>query len=212
MPQNGDMTALFPRCGNRHRHPARALAAAGLLALGVLCAAPAAAASISGQSFDDRIQLADTPLQLNGVGLRAVAWLKGYAAGLYLRDKARTPALVLATAGPKRLRMKMMLKVEAKEFIKAFHKGIARNVPADEQAKLAERMALFDAAVNQIGTVKKGDVVDLDFVPGVGTQLLLNGAPRGAVLPGDDLYAGLLKIFIGDKPVDAELKAGLLGG
>jgi hypothetical protein len=30
----------------------------------------------------------DTDLKLNGVGLRAVAWLKGYAAGLYLPKKA----------------------------------------------------------------------------------------------------------------------------
>ncbi|MEY2891107.1 MAG: hypothetical protein RJA98_1015 [Pseudomonadota bacterium] len=204
------MTALVPPWGAR-RWLGAALRALGL-ALGLVLATPAHSASISGQSFDDRIQLADTPLQLNGMGLRAVAWLKGYAAGLYLRDKARTPALVLATSGPKRLRLKMMLKVDAKEFIKAFHKGIERNVPAAEQAKLVDRMALFDAAVNQIGTVKKGDVVDLDFVPSVGTQLLLNGAARGTVLPGDDLYAALLNIFIGDKPVDAELKAGLLGG
>jgi hypothetical protein len=194
--------------------PLRRLAAGLLLAVTLAGAAtPAAhAASIAGQSFDDRIQLADTPLQLNGMGLRAVAWLKGYAAGLYLRDKARTSAAVLATTGPKRLRLKMMLKVEAKEFIKAFHKGIERNVPAADQPKLAGRMAQFDATVNQIGTVKKGDVVDLDFVPGVGTQLLFNGAARGAVLPGDDLYAGLLSIFIGDRPVDAEMKVGLLGG
>ena len=30
-------------------------------------------------------------------------------------------------------------------------------------------------------------------------------------LPGEDLYAGLLKIFIGADPVDKRLKAGLLG-
>ena len=34
---------------------------------------------------------------------------------------------------------------------------------------------------------------------------------KGEALPGEDLYAGLLKIFIGTRPVDTKLKAGLLG-
>jgi hypothetical protein len=83
----------------------------------------ARAADIEGQHFDDHIRLADTELVLNGVGLRAVLWLKGYAAGLYLARKAATPEAVLAVKGPKRIRMRMMLDVESKEFVKAFDKG-----------------------------------------------------------------------------------------
>ena len=180
-----------------------------LLLLAAACGAHAA--RIEDQTFDDRIRLADTDLQLNGVGLRAVAWLKGYAAGLYLVEKAATPAAVLAQKGPKRVQLKMMVDVDSKEFVKAFGKGMRRNHSAAEQAALRERMVRFDAIVTALGKLKKGDVVDLDWLPAQGLRLTLNGRPRGEMLPGEDLYAGLLKIFIGRDPVDTRLKAGLLG-
>jgi Chalcone isomerase-like len=177
----------------------------------VLAGANASAASIAGVSFEDRIRLADTDLVLNGTGLRAVLMFKGYAAGLYLQKKARTPEQVLATPGAKRVQMKMLLDVEAKEFVKAIDVGVKRNSSEAQQAALKERMAQFDRNVAQIGTVKKGDVVNLDFIPSRGLLLTLNGQPRGEPIAGDDLYAGVLKIFIGELPVDKKLKAGLLG-
>lgn len=169
------------------------------------------AAVIEGQHFDDRIRLADTELVLNGVGLRAVAWLKGYAAGLYIAQKATTPEAVVAVKGPKRIRMKMMVEVESKEFVKAFDKGMKRNLSEADFAALTDRMAKFDAMVNALVKLKKGDVVDLDYLPSRGLVLSLNGVAKGEALPGEDLYAGLLKIFIGTRPVDTKLKAGLLG-
>jgi len=39
----------------------------------------------------------------------------------------------------------------------------------------------------------------------------VNGKPVGAPVPGADLYAAMLNIFIGDRPVDAKMKAGMLG-
>lgn len=183
-----------------------------LLALLLLAAACGVhAARIDDQTFDDRIRVADTDLQLNGVGLRAVAWLKGYAAGLYLVEKAGTPAAVLAQKGPKRVQLKMMVDVDSKEFVKAFGKGMRRNHSEAEQAVLRERMARFDLLVTALGKLKKGDVVDLDWLPGQGLRLALNGRPRGETIPGEDLYAGILKIFVGRDPVDPKLKAGLLG-
>jgi hypothetical protein len=41
--------------------------------------------------------------------------------------------------------------------------------------------------------------------------LLLNGQRRGNVLPGEDFYSALLRSFVGQRPFDAKLKAGLLG-
>ena len=45
-----------------------------------------------------------------------------------------------------------------------------------------------------------------------GAELGLNGALRGEAIPGDDFYGTLLRAFIGERPYDARLKAGLLGG
>lgn len=184
------------------------------ICLAAALAAPAVLAQrlvVDGQAFDTAARIGNIELKLNGAGLRQVAWFKAYAAGLYLPDKTRAAAQALNGAGPKRLQMRMMQDVPTAEFIKAFDKGIGRNSSAAELAALKERMARFDLILTQIGQVKKGDVVNLDFIPGQGLVLTLNGKPRGEAIAGEDLYAAFLRIFIGDKPTDERLKASLLG-
>ena len=178
----------------------------------VAAALGAQAATISGQRFDDRIRLADTELQLNGLGLRAEVWLEGYAAGLYLPVKTTQVAEAIAEPGPKRLRLKMMLDVPAKEFNKAVVKGVGRNSSPAEQDAVRERIDRFMALITAAGTVKKGDTIDLDFLPDRGLLLSINSRPQGEAIAGADVYAAVLRIFLGERPVDRELKAGLLGG
>ena len=191
----------------------RQLLAVAVLALAAPEAARAVAAiSVEGVTFAGEALVGGERLQLNGVGLRAVAWLKGYAAGLYLSRRSRNAPQVLATPGAKRLQMRMLQEADTEEFVKAFNKGVARNTPAADVAELAERMACFNGLLRAIGKVSKGDVVDLDWLPGRGLQLTCNGRSRGEPIPGEDFYAALLRIFIGERPVDPELKEGLLGG
>lgn len=167
---------------------------------------------LEGQTFDARARVANQDLALNGVGLRAVAWLKGYAAGLYLPSKSTSADAVLAMPGPKRLQLRMLQEVSTQEFVKAFDRGVKRNTPEADLPALQGRMEQFDAAITSVGKVRKGDVVDLDFVPGQGLMFMHNGKRLGEPVKGDDFYAALLRIFIGPKPTDPELKAGLLGG
>ena len=51
----------------------------------------------------------------------------------------------------------------------------------------------------------------LDYVPDLGTTLAVNGASKGAAIAGADFFTAVLGIFVGDNPVDARLKQGLLG-
>jgi hypothetical protein len=187
----------------------------GVLALALCSALPAwATRSITteGYTFAGDIRLADTALQLNGVGLRAVGWLKGYAAGLYLPRKASTEAQVLETPGAKRLQLRMLQDVDAEEFVKAFVKGVQRNTAATDAAKLAERIERLNAAVRGLVKLRKQDVINLDFIPGKGLVLARNGTVQGAAVAGEDFYAALLRCFIGVRPADPEMKVGLLGG
>jgi len=184
-----------------------ALVAAALV-FGLGCAR---AESIADQRFDDRIQLANTDLLLNGVGLRAVAWFKAYAAGLYLAERVATADRAVAAKGPKRVQIKMLVDAPAEEFAKAFNIGIRRNTTAAEQATMGPEMAQFDRLIDEIGTVKKGDVINLDLLPARGVVMSVNGSERGKPIANELLYAGILRIFIGERPVDRKLKDGLLG-
>lgn len=170
-----------------------------------------AAVVLEGHTFAGRIKLAGVELVLNGTGVRAVAWFKGYAAGLYLAQKTTDPQGVQTLPGPKRLRMAMLQDVPATEFGKAFVKGVSRNTEAAELDRLQARIQQFAQWIDEGGPVRKSDVIDLDYVPTEGTQLLLNGQRRGNVLPGEDFYSALLRSFVGQRPFDAKLKAGLLG-
>jgi hypothetical protein len=192
------------------RQTAIALAFAPFAALAAqpLWAAPVV---VEGKRFEDRLELFGRPLVLNGTGVRAVAWFKGYAAGLYLGSPTALPAAALGMEGPKRLRMHMLQEVPAAEFTKAFDKGVARNTPAAELPALAQRMQQFDRLIAGVGKVRKGDVIDLDLDPQRGLAFSLNGKLRGEPIPGADLYAALLRTFIGEHPYDDKLKAGLLG-
>lgn len=191
----------------------RRLSLSGLLVAALLPAPLCAQVRVEGgYVFPEQAQVGGSTLRLNGVGYRAVAWFRGYAAGLYLASQVKSVEGVLAMEGPKRLRLRMLIGVPAVEFVKAFDKGLARNTPAAELPALRERMKLFDERVEALGQVRAGDLVDLDFLPGQGLQLLLNGETRGAAIPGADLYAALLRLFIGQRPADPEMKTGLLGG
>ena len=169
------------------------------------------AAKIAGENFDDQIRLADTDLVLNGVGVRAVLMFKGYAAGLYLKSKGSSLEQVLAVKGAKRIQMKLLLDVDAKEFVKAIDVGMRRNSTEAEHIAIKDRIAAFEHEVGLLGAFKKGDLINLDFIPAQGLVVVLNGKTRGEPIPGEDMYAGVMKIFIGELPVDKKLKAGLLG-
>ena len=182
-----------------------------LLALGSPAFAAGPLNPIGGVRFEPQLQLAGQVLLLNGTGLRAVLWLKGYAAGLYLGQRAASAEAVVAQPGAKRLQLRLLMDVPADEFIKAFHQGIERNNTPEMQASLAERAARFDALLHPLGEIHKGDTVNLDFVPGQGLLFWHNGRQVGAAIPGEDFYGALLRVFVGEHVSDERLRAGLLG-
>jgi Chalcone isomerase-like len=76
---------------------------------------------VEGLVFAGEATVGGAPLVLNGVGLRAVAWVKGYAAALYLAKRATNTSAVLATPGAKRLDIRLLLDVSMEEFSKSFN-------------------------------------------------------------------------------------------
>jgi hypothetical protein len=194
-------------------HGLLGVALIALAALAFMPAAHAAAAiTMEDQTFPAAATVAGTPLQLNGVGLRSAFIYKVYLAGLYLPSKAASGADVVAETGPKRLQVRMLMDGPSDEFAKAFTGGIVKRTPADQVAAMQDRIAAFDRTLRSVGNVRKGDVVNLDYAPAVGLTMTINGKAFGAPVPGADLYAALLNIFVGDRPVDAKMKNGMLGG
>lgn len=188
------------------------LAACGAAVVLGMPASGAGAAEIEGLRIDEATRVAGKELQLNGVGLRTVFIVKGYVAALYLPEKVRNAAVVLGAKGPKRLQIRPLREVEADTFVKALNEGMRENHTDVQLEKFADRMAQLEQAMNQVGTARKGDVINFDYSPDSGTVIAINGTPRGRPIPGEDFYQAVLRIFLGDRPVDRDLKRGLLGG
>ena len=195
------------------RRPLVSLAA---LALAAATSLPAQAVRYEGQDFPDTLPLGGSTLVLNGTGKRQVAIYPLYLAALYLPRKATTPDAVYAQPGPKRLEMRIVIPlvkdVSTQEFVKAINKGVQRNCTEAEKAAVAERVKQFNDTIGEVGRVKKGDLLAIDYLPAQGgTVLTVNGKVWGKPIEGQDFYRAFLKVFLGDINSDARLRAGLLG-
>ncbi len=189
---------------------------AAVLALAAASSLPAQAVRYEGQDFPDTLQLGGATLQLNGAGKRQVAIYPLYLAALYLPQKATSPEAIYAETGPKRLEMRIVIPlikdVSTQEFVKAIDKGVNRNCTEAEKAAVADRVKQFNAAVTEVGRVKKGDLLRIDYLPDQGgTILTVNGKVWGRPVEGQDFYTAFLKVFIGEKVSDNRLRSGLLG-
>ena len=174
-------------------------------------ALPALAAEVAGVQVDDRSKVDSSELVLNGAGLRTKYFLNIYVAGLYLTEKKTSPADILALPGAKRITMHLMRGVSARQLTDALELGIRSNTTAAEQEALKGRLGELTDIMNAIQTAKKGDLIALDWIPGTGTRIVLNGEPRGRIIAGEDFYRALLRIWLGDEPAQENLKKALLG-
>jgi hypothetical protein len=187
----------------------RQILAAAVLACAV--AQPAFAAEISGVKFNDSATVAGRELQLNGVGMRTKLFIKVYAAGLYLPEKKRDVAEILKLDGPRRVTLVMMRDVSSEDFGKAYMEGLDNNLAPAERSKLAPHISKVGDMFGRLEGLKKGDVLNLDWVPGTGSTYELNGKRLSAPIPDLDYYNAMLRIWLGSKPVDDSLKTQLLG-
>lgn len=185
-----------------------AIASLSLLSGGVA----AQAVEIEGVKFEPTVQVGGTALQLNGAGIRTRAVFKVYAAGLYVPQKANSAATLLAQKGPRRVAIGMLRNVDADSFAGALNDGLKANLSEAQLAGFKAQVDALNANLKAVGEAKKGDLIHFEFTPEAGTRVLVNGQPRGTAIPGDDFFAAVLRIWIGDKPVDGALKKALVGG
>ncbi|MEW6296643.1 MAG: DUF2878 family protein [Thermodesulfobacteriota bacterium] len=163
------------------------------------------AAEIEGVTFPDRYEIHATPLFLHSVGLlRYRIVFKGYVAALYLGAGVR-PSQVLADV-PKRLELAYFWTIAGPDFGKAADALLPENVPAETLTRLRPRVARLHALYED---VKPGDRYSLTYIPGIGTELALNGQVKGTI-EGADFAAAYFAIWLGPKPLSASLKAQLL--
>ncbi|MBV8036262.1 chalcone isomerase family protein [Roseateles sp.] len=173
--------------------------------------AQAQVVEVANVKYEPTLDLAGQKLQLNGAGIRYKFVIKVYTAGLYLAQKAGTTQEVLAAPGPKRIHIQMLRDIDGNELGKLFTKGMEANVTRDEFAKSINGVLKLSEIFASRKQLSSGENFSVDYVPGVGSTVLLNGKPIGETIKEPEFYSALLRIWLGEKPADDGLKDSLLG-
>jgi len=182
-----------------------------LFTISFLLIPAAQGADVAGVKIDDKTRVGSSELVLNGAGLRKRVFFQVYAIGLYLPRKAGNATGAINTEGPKRASIHMLRDVGAAQFTDALAEGIRENHTEAEAKALEPRVQALAAVMAEVKEAKKGMVITLDWT-GTATQLGIDGKPAGKPIEGADFYRALLRIWLGDKPVQEDLKKALLGG
>ena len=162
-----------------------------------------------GVNFPEQTQVQASPLALNGLGLRQATMLKVnvYVAALYVAQPSTDANAILASNTPKQLVLHFVRDVDGADLKKAWDEGFAQNAKAQVPA-LKERIEQFKGWMTNM---KSGQQLRLTFQPGAGVEVTVNGKVQGTIA-GEDFARALLAIWLGPKPPNPGLKAGVLGG
>lgn len=178
-------------------------------ALLLLCLAlPVQAAEVAGVRFEDNAAVGGVPVALSGAGLRQRFIFDVYAMALYVTDPR---ADRVAQGGAKRIAIHMLRDVDADTFAKALVDGMRPNHDEATMQGFEPRIGQLNAIMAEVKEARKGMAILLDWVPSAGTQVLIDGRPSGKPIEGEDFYRALLRIWLGAKPVQEDLKKALLG-
>jgi hypothetical protein len=169
-------------------------------------AIPVNAARIEGVLFDDSITIQEKTLTMRGVGLlRYRVVIKAYVGAFYL-DKNHQAGQVFADV-PKRIELEYFHDIPASDFVKSTTIMIERNISPRELNALLPQLDQMNALYRD---VQPGDRYAATYLPGVGTELALNGKPLG-VVPGFEFANAYFSIWLGEHPIDKGFRDHLLG-
>ena len=175
-----------------------------LLALG---ARPVAAREVAGVTLPDTAAVEGKTLVLNGAGLRTRYFFKVYVIGLYLERPATDTAAILGADSVRRAELHILRSLSGDEIAGAIRTAFEENAGA-ALPRLQDRLKRLES---MFPAVAAGDTIALTYVPGRGTGVVAKGKPAG-VIEGKDFADALFAVWIGDKPVDPDLKKALLAG
>ena len=178
----------------------------------LLTGAPATAAEIEGVSVPNRVRLgkAGPELVLNGAGVRTMLFFKVYVAALYLPERMADGEAILRSERPRRLLLHMLRDMSAEQVNSSTNDALRDTLTPEERAPLDSRMKTFNAIFDSLRELKAGMQVAIDYLPRQGTTVRINGEEKERI-PGADFNQALLRIWLGARPRDSNLRQALLG-
>jgi hypothetical protein len=162
-----------------------------------------------GVTLPRTITFENKTLQLNGAGSRSKMWTEVYIQALYLSQLSQNPKEIITDNLEMSIRIEITSAlVSSGRLTRAIHTGFEKSAGESFNA-LKSKMELLKSFLAE--DIKRGDVFELTYNPTDSSLWVIkNGTFKGKV-PGMDFKKVFFGIWLGDQPVDEELKNNLLG-
>lgn len=155
-------------------------------------------------------------LVLNGAGVRRRGYFKADVTALYLPEKRTTAEAIMKLDGIRRIQLNILRDFTSSTISRIFISDFKQAATEEEFKQLITVISQIGAAYSNVRRVDKGDVVNLDWVPGQGWQasinnkmLTIDGVSNGSI-NNELAYQIYLRMYIGPN-APTELRNGLLG-
>ena len=191
--------------GNRVMTRTRMLAVASIL---MLISGMVQGKEVLGIEMPDTLETGGQQLSLNGGGARTRLVVRVYVAGLYLAGPSSDAAAIIAADEPMAIRLHVTSGLlTAKRMREALVKGFNKSTDGN-QASVQTGIDQLSSLLSE--DISKRDTLTLAYTPGVGTEVRRNDKPLETIA-GLAFKQALFGIWLGDKPAQDNLKAGMLG-
>lgn len=162
-----------------------------------------------GVTLPRTIKFEDKTLQLNGAGSRSKMFMEVYIQALYLSQLSQNPKEIINDNTEMSIRIEITSPlVSSGKLTRALHTGFEKSAGA-EYGSYKQKMELLKSFLAE--DIKKGDVFELTYSPSDTSIWVIKNRELKGKIPGMDFKKIFFGIWLGDKPVDEDLKNSLLG-
>jgi hypothetical protein len=186
------------------------------LVLGCTLTTSWASVEVQGVALDETVTVGGQQLVLNGAGYRKRGYFKIDVTGVYAPAKFTTLEALEKAPGAKRIELAMLQDISGSQASKYFLIDFEASATPQEFAQLINEVSEVGAVYSALPKIKKGDIINLDWIPGKGLIASMNGQTiqvRGAPMNyiNNELLARIMqRMYVGGK-TPQELRDNLLG-
>ena len=192
------------------------LGAAAATTLGPWASSAQAAVELEGVTVAETAIVGGKKLVLNGAAVRKRGYFKADVTALYLPEKRTTPESIFKLDGPRRIQLNILREFTSGTISRIFVADFKQSATDEEFKKLITVVGQIGQAYGNVKSVNRGDVVNLDWVPGTGWLASINDKPVSTepgmpmIIKEELAYQIYLRMYIGAHTPD-DLRNGLLG-
>lgn len=163
-------------------------------------------------SFPDSVTLDNVQLARNGEGVRKRFGMEIYEMALYLSVATSDAKQAITLPGPKQLRFVAKRRLGGGMLGTALLNGMRQNLPAGQEAfylpYIGEIVKIFKTEPD----IREGQTFRIDLSPNRGAHFYIDDKLKGKPIQAPGFNEAVLGIWLGRRPVDADLKRNLLAG